>query len=157
MSITDSDDHPGVLVFPPFLFIGAFLAGLAVHWAWPVQLLPSLLSRVLGAVLLVCALAVAVAAERVMKRAGTNVRPDRPSLALVREGPFRWTRNPLYLSALGLYAGVALLIDAAGPALLFVPLVAVVRWGVIAREEAYLLRKFGDDYRAYTGSVRRWL
>jgi len=92
-----------------------------------------------------------------MKRAGTNVRPDQPSLHLVTDGPFRYSRNPLYLATLGLYGGVTLLVDAVWPALLLVPLLAVLRWGVIAREERYLEAKFGDEYRAYKARVRRWL
>ncbi len=92
-----------------------------------------------------------------MRRAGTNVRPDQPTLALVFDGPFRFTRNPLYLAATGLYLGIALLVDALWPLLLLVPVLAVLRWGVVAREERYLEAKFGEPYRAYKARVRRWL
>jgi protein-S-isoprenylcysteine O-methyltransferase Ste14 len=87
-----------------------------------------------------------------MRRAGTNIRPDQPTLALVTDGAFRFSRNPLYLAATGLYVGVALLVDALWPLVLLIPMLAVV-----AREERYLEAKFGDAYRAYKARVRRWL
>ncbi|MGD0946271.1 MAG: isoprenylcysteine carboxylmethyltransferase family protein [Candidatus Binatia bacterium] len=121
------------------------------------QLLPPLPARLLGAALLLASIALARSAQGTMKRAGTNVRPDQPSLHLVTDGPFRYRRNPLYLSTLGLYGGVTLLVDALWPVVLLIPLVAVLRWGVIAREERYLEHKFGDEYRAYKARVRRWL
>ena len=92
-----------------------------------------------------------------MKRAGTNIRPDQPTLAIVSDGPFRFTRNPLYLALTGLYAGIALLVNALWPLLLLAPVLAVLRWGVIAREERYLEAKFGEAYRAYRSRVRRWV
>jgi len=92
-----------------------------------------------------------------MRRAGTNVRPDQPATAIVVDGPFRFTRNPLYLGLTGLYAGVALLVDALWPLLLLVPLLVIVKWGVIHREERYLEAKFGETYRLYKARVRRWL
>lgn len=152
-----ASDSPGVLVFPPALFGGTLLLGLLLHWLVPMQLLPPLPARLLGAALLLASIALARSAQGTMKRAGTNVRPDQPSLHLVTDGPFRYRRNPLYLSTLGLYGGVTLLVDALWPVVLLIPLVAVLRWGVIAREERYLEHKFGDEYRAYKARVRRWL
>lgn len=152
-----ASDSPGVLVFPPALFGGTLLLGLLLHWLVPMQLLPRLPARLLGVALLVASIALARRAEGTMKRAGTNVRPDQPSLHLVTDGLFRYSRNPLYLSTLGLYGGVTLLVDALWPVVLLIPLVAVLRWGVIAREERYLEHKFGDEYRAYKARVRRWL
>ena len=105
-------------------------------------MLPPLPARLLGAALLLASIALARRAEGTMKRAGTNVRPDKPSLHLVTDGPFRHSRNPLYLSTLGLYGGVTLLVDALWPVVLLIPLVAVLRWGVIAREERYLEHKW---------------
>jgi protein-S-isoprenylcysteine O-methyltransferase Ste14 len=81
----------------------------------------------------------------------------KPTTALVTEGPFRYSRNPIYVALTLLYVGVALLINALWILLLVVPAVLVLRYGVIAREEAYLTRKFGDAYRQYTTQVRRWL
>jgi protein-S-isoprenylcysteine O-methyltransferase Ste14 len=123
----------------------------------PVHPLPVVPSRRVGVILLVASGLLARLAEAAMKRAGTNIRPDQPALAIVSNGPFRFSRNPLYLALTGLYLGIALLADALWPLLLLVPTLAVLQWGVIAREERYLEAKFGESYRAYKSRVRRWV
>jgi protein-S-isoprenylcysteine O-methyltransferase Ste14 len=145
-----------VLVLPPLLFGGALALGLLLHWLLPVHPLPSLPARLLGIILLVASGLLAYSAERAMKRAGTNIRPDQPTLAIVSDGPFRFTRNPLYVSLTGLYVGIALLVNALWPLLLLLPALVVLQWGVVAREERYLEAKFGETYRAYRSRVRRW-
>lgn len=154
-------DTPGVIAPPPLL-LALFLAiGLGLDWLlpgrlwpldlpWPVRWLVGL-APILGGGLL------ALAAERRFKAAGTDVRPWRPSTALASGGPYRFTRNPMYLGLLLVLTGVALATD--GPWLLaqLVPLALVLHFGVVRREEAYLERKFGDAYRDYTRRVRRWL
>ena len=91
-------------------------------------------------------LPLAIATLRALSRAHTPVDPMKPTTALVTEGPFRL-----------LYLGVAFLVNALWILLLVVPILVVIRYGVIAREEVYLTRKFGDAYRQYTTQVRRWL
>jgi protein-S-isoprenylcysteine O-methyltransferase Ste14 len=146
-----------VLVWPPVLYASAFVLGLVLDWLVPLRHLPALPARLIGAVCLIVGAGVAHSGEKVMHRAGTNVRPDLPATALVTEGPFSRTRNPLYLGLTLMYTGLALLIPVTWPLLLLVPVLLVMRWGVIAREERYLERKFGEPYRAYLGRVRRWL
>jgi len=85
------------------------------------------------------------------------VDPRQPALALVVDGSFRFSRNPLYLGLTGFYLAITLLVNAVLPVLLLVPLLAVVHWGIIKREERYLEGKFGEPYRAYRSRVRRWL
>ena len=81
----------------------------------------------------------------------------RKSVELITSGPYRYTRNPIYLGLLALYFGVAVLAGNAWIAALGMPLFAVLRYGVVAREEAYLARRFGADYRRYRARVRRWV
>jgi protein-S-isoprenylcysteine O-methyltransferase Ste14 len=145
------------VIWPPVLYGLAFLHGLALEWAVPLGRLPHLPSRLIGAALFLAGAAVARWGEQTMRQAGTNVRPDQPALALVTDGPFRFTRNPLYVGLTLLYAGVALLIPALWPLVLLVPVLAIMQWGVIRREERYLERKFGESYRAYLARVRRWV
>jgi protein-S-isoprenylcysteine O-methyltransferase Ste14 len=95
--------------------------------------------------------------ERTMKAAGTNVRPDKPALALVERGPFAYSRNPLYLSVLGLFTGVGVALASPAFLALVVPMALVLHYGVVSREESYLEEKFGEAYRAYKTRVRRWL
>jgi protein-S-isoprenylcysteine O-methyltransferase Ste14 len=150
-------DVPGVLVFPPLLFGATLALGLLLHWIYPVNPLPVLLARVTGTLILIVSVWLALSAKAAMTRAGTNVRPDRPTLALVTDGPFRFTRNPLYLAAIGIYVSITLLVDSLWPLVLLIPLLMVLAKGVIAREEQYLEAKFGDTYRNYKSRVRRWL
>ncbi len=150
-------DVPGVLVFPPLLFGVTLALGLLLHLIYPVNLLPVLLARIAGTYILIASVWLALSVEAAMKRAGTNVRPDRPTLALVTDGPFRFTRNPLYVAGIGIYVGIALLVDTLWPLVLLIPLLVVLAKGVIGREERYLEAKFGETYRNYKSRVRRWM
>ena len=151
-----SADSPGVLVFPPLLFGSMLAIGILLHWFQPVPLLRPLVARLFGLGLLILSGVLARSAERAMKRAGTNIRPDQPTLAIVTDGPFRWTRNPLYLALLCALAGFGWLLDSAWMLLLVPVLALLLDRLVIVREEARLLAQFGDDYRAYCRRVRRW-
>jgi protein-S-isoprenylcysteine O-methyltransferase Ste14 len=150
-------DAPGVVAFPPLLYTAALGIGLLLHWLAPRHPLPATAARLLGAVFVVGSAGLARWGERTMRRAGTNVDPRQPALELVVEGPFRYSRNPLYLALTGLYLGITLLVNAVWPLVLLVPLLAILRWGVIGREERYLEAKFGEPYRAYRARVGRWL
>lgn len=150
-------DSPGVLIWPPVLYGGTFLLGLALEWVVSSGGLPKVPARVAGAVLALAGSLLARWGERTMDRAGTNIHPGRPALALVTDGPFRHTRNPLYLGLTLIYAGAALLVPAVWPLILLPPLLVVMHWGVVLREERYLERKFGDAYRAYRAQVPRWI
>src|SRR5260370_40391537 len=92
-----------------------------------------------------------------MRRAAAEINPMRPTTTLVTTGPFRYTRNPLYVSLTGLYAGVALPLNAVWPLLLLPGVLLVVQRGVIERAEAYLARKLGGACRAYRARARRWV
>src|SRR6266566_4054379 len=95
-------DRPHILVLPPILVGGLLLGGVSVHyWLWTVTPFPIVPARILGVVLFVSAGVLAHAAHNAMKRAGTNIFPTQPALALVSDGPFRRTRNPLYIAAVG--------------------------------------------------------
>ncbi len=92
-----------------------------------------------------------------MEQAKTNVNPSLPATTLVTDGPFRFSRNPMYLARTLLYVGLGLLANSLAVLLTAVPLLMVVQHGVIKREEHYLEAKFGDAYRQYRARVRRWL
>ena len=157
-SSDSSNDSPGVLVFPPLLFGSALILGLVLHFLVPLRVhLPALPARAAGLVLLVGGALLAKWGEKTLHGAGTNVNPGKPTTAIVVNGPFRYSRNPLYLAVTSVYAGVSLLIPAVWPLLLLVVVLIVLQWGVIAREERYLDRKFGEQYREYRTQVRRWL
>ena len=92
-----------------------------------------------------------------MRKAGTNIRPDKPSTTVVTAGPFGFTRNPMYLSLCLLNTGIALLVGGLFPLLMTLVLAVILHSGVILREEHYLAKKFGADYDSYRRRVRRWI
>lgn len=134
-----------------------FLLGLLMNRLVPLPPLPRALSRTLSAFLLVPGLGLVFWSLWLFLRARTSPLPMRPATTLVRSGPYRWTRNPMYLGMLLLYLGVALLFDVTWALLLVPAVVFLVGRLVIRREERYLEAKFGDDYRRYMGQVRRWI
>lgn len=150
-------DHPGVITYPPLIFLFCLLVGLGLHWLAPATLTPRLPLRILGGALVVVAGLLAGLARSAMIRAGTNVLPTKPTTAIVSAGPYRFTRNPMYLALCLLHAGIALLFCWLTPLVMTAVLATILHVGVILREEKYLAAKFGQVYLDYQKSVRRWL
>ena len=152
-------DVAGVIAPPPLIFGGFLVAGLLLNAAWPLPVVDVArpVRYAAGAALALLGIAIGLAGFVEFRRAGTDVRPERPTTALVTTGPFRVSRNPLYISQTLVYLGVAVAAESFWALALLVPTLAVIRVGVIAREEIYLERKFGDAYRSYKARVRRWL
>jgi protein-S-isoprenylcysteine O-methyltransferase Ste14 len=149
-------DSPGVRVPPPLVFLGGLAVGLALSsWA-PTAYLGRAIAHMVGGVLIGIGLLLASSAVYAFFRARTNLRPDRPSSALVRTGPYRFTRNPMYVSMTIVYVGVAVMMQSLWSLLLLPVVVAFIRTKVITREEAYMGRRFGADYLRYKSEVRRW-
>jgi protein-S-isoprenylcysteine O-methyltransferase Ste14 len=95
-------------------------------------------------------------AFQLFRRRHTSVLPIRPSTTLVVAGPYRFTRNPMYLGLALLTIALSLFLNTWWPIILLVPTLIVVQSLVIAREESYLRRRFGAEYDAYACHVRRW-
>ena len=150
----------GVIARPPLLFLAALLLGFAsdrllpfpftvpggdpVHWT------------VAGSLILI-GLALAAAGIRNFSRAATPVPTNEPTRALVTTGIHGWSRNPIYLGLFLVYGGIGIAARSPWALILTLPLAITIRYGVVAREEAYLERRFGDAYRDYKARVRRWL
>ncbi len=150
-------DHVSLPFPPPVPYAIAVALGVGIDLAAPLPLLPMAQALIAGAVLAALAAGLFAWAARTMFASGENPSPERPTIAIVTAGPYRFSRNPLYLSLTALGAGVALLVNSGWGLLLLVPAVAVTHFLVIAREERYLEGKFGADYSAYRERVRRWL
>src|SRR5215216_3818220 len=156
--MNDTPETAQVLIRPPLAWALAVIAGLVLDWLVPLPFLPEdWPAGLLGAAVFVLALALAVSAIATMTRAGTNVPTNRPTTAVVEGGPYRFTRNPIYMGMFGGLIGLGIAFDNLWLPLMLVPFALVIRYGVVAREEAYLERKFGDAYRRYRQRVRRWL
>jgi protein-S-isoprenylcysteine O-methyltransferase Ste14 len=150
----------GVIARPPLLFLAALLLGYAADHLLPLPLaVPGidLVHWIIGGSLILIGLALAAAGIRNFSRAGTPVRSIEPTRALVTTGIHGWTRNPIYLGMFLVYAGIGLAARSPWILILVLPLAITIRYGVVAREEAYLERRFGDAYRDYKARVRRWL
>lgn len=155
---TPRADHPGVVIFPPLLFVSCLLTGQLLHWLWPVPaFIPWLPRVVLAGLALVVAAVFGIGGARALRGAGTNVSPHRPTTAIVSGGIYRYTRNPLYVALLSVYTAVSLLANTLWPFALWLVLVPVLVNGIVAREERYLEAKFGQPYLDYKARVRRWL
>ena len=150
-------DNPGVVAKPPTLLLGAFLIGVALELVRPTEVPGGWPRALAGLALVVLGGAGVRGAMRQFRAAGTNIETDRPSETVVTTGLYARSRNPIYVSLLSILAGLGLAVGSLWVLALLVPFGLVLRFGVIAREERYLARKFGEPYRAYTAAVRRWL
>jgi protein-S-isoprenylcysteine O-methyltransferase Ste14 len=144
-------------VRPPLVYLGAIALGLGLHLAAPVRLVPPGVGVPLGAVVTAGAVALFVLSVRTLRAAGTPVPGDRPTTAIVRRGPYRFTRNPIYLAFSLLQIGLALLVNSAWLLVTLVPAAALMALVVVPREERYLEARFPAEYPPYRASVRRWL
>ena len=155
--MADDQDNPAIRVPPPLVYLLALLLGLLLDRRFQVPFLSRRVARVLGWPLVGGGMALAAWFARTLHSADTTLRIDKPVSSLVQDGPFRYSRNPGYLSLTMIYAGIAILRNALW-AILFLPLVLyVIQREVIEREECYLKRTFGEEYLAYKGRVRRWV
>ena len=151
-------DTAQVIIRPPLAWALAVIVGLALDWLLPLPFLPDgLPAASLGAMVFVIALALFAWAIITITRAGSSVPTNRPTTTIVDTGPFRFTRNPIYLGMFLGLVGLAIGFDNLWLLATLVPFALVIRYGVVAREEDYLERKFGDVYRGYCSRVRRWL
>ena len=107
--------------------------------------------------LIVIGFALTGAGIRNFARSATPVPTNEPTRALVTTGVHGWSRNPIYLGLFLLYGGIGIAARSPWALILTLPLAITIRSGVVAREEAYLERRFGDAYRDYKARVRRWL
>src|SRR3954468_21078422 len=121
-----SKDNPGVVVLPPVLYGGAFLFVMLLQWAWPLTIMGHVPALWLGFILLVVSLSLAIWGRKTMHGAGTNISPLKPAMSLVTSGPYRFTRNPLYVAMTLLYLGLILLLDSLWGVFLLVPVLLIL-------------------------------
>lgn len=150
-------DTAGVIAPPPLIFLAGLLAGYGLDFLWPSLSLPNEIGYPLGVLLGLIGLAAALPALLGFRRAGTSPEPWHPSTALVTEGLYRYTRNPMYVGMGLIYLGITAAFGGAWMFAMLLPTLMTLQYGVILREERYLEAKFGEPYRDYTATVRRWL
>ncbi|MBA3944277.1 MAG: isoprenylcysteine carboxylmethyltransferase family protein [Herpetosiphonaceae bacterium] len=155
--MTEKRDTAGIVAPPPLIYGGTLIVGLLLNRLLPVAFLPRNVARRVGALLIGLNFLVGMPAFMNMRRAGTSPNPATPTTAIVTTGPYRYTRNPIYLSFTVMYIGIATFANALWALLLLPGVLAVMNQGVISREEQYLERVFGKEYTEYKARVRRWL
>lgn len=151
-------DNSNAVLRPPIAWALAFAAGLALDWLYPLPFVPDFVPRVwVGVLVFAAGFGLAIWAIVTMVKAGTHVPTNQPTTAIVVQGPYRFTRNPIYIGMFLGQIGLAIGFDSLWVLAMLVPFYIVIRYGVVGREEAYLERKFGDAYVGYKSRVRRWL
>ena len=145
------------LVRPPLVYLTSLAAGTLIQLAAPLPFFPRTLAAPLGAALVVVAIALFVYSVAVFRAAGTPVPARKPTTVIVRIGPYRFSRNPIYLAFSLLQLGIAIWVNSLWLVATLVAAVALMHYVVIRREEQYLERRFGAQYVDYKASVRRWL
>jgi protein-S-isoprenylcysteine O-methyltransferase Ste14 len=150
-------DNPGVVARPPLLYGGALVVALALHWLRPLPILDPAIALGAGLALIALGVGIAIPGWRALRAAATNVDPMRPTTAIVTSGPYRFSRNPLYVAVTLLFIGITLAVNTWWGIVVLAPLIIVMHCGVVRREERYLEQKFGEPYRHYRSRVRRYL
>jgi protein-S-isoprenylcysteine O-methyltransferase Ste14 len=153
-----AQDVPNLgLIRPPLIYLTSLISGALIHLAMPVPFLPRTLAMPVGVPLVAAAIALFAYSVARFRAAGTPVPARKPTTAIVRAGPYRFSRNPIYLAFCLFQLGIAIWVNGVWLLATLVAAVALTNYVVIRREEQYLERKFGAQYLDYKASVRRWL
>lgn len=153
-------DSPGVFAPPPLIFLSGLIAGGIVQWFYPLNIFSAdyrTLSRISGILLVVFGLGIILNAHLKMKKAATNIEPWKPTTAIISDGIYAFSRNPIYLAMVFVYLGASFVINALWCLPFLILVLFIMHYGVILREEIYLEKKFGADYLNYKKKVRRWI
>ena len=156
--MSDTPDAPDVLIHPPIALVIALVIGFALNWFVPLPFVPPGIPHIqVGVLLAVAALLVIRWAITSFRKARTNILTSQATTAIVATGPFAYSRNPIYVAAMVGMVAAAIAFNSLWFLVALVVIFFVLRYGVIAREEIYLERKFGAPYLDYKSKVRRWL
>ena len=150
-------DNPGIKVPPPLIYLLSLIVGLLLDRRLHLPFLPSAMRRIIGWPLIGGGVLLGGWFRKTMGDVDAPVRTDRPVPRLTTEGPFRYSRNPAYLGLAMIYAGIAALRNSLWAIVLLPLVLIVIQREVVGREERYLERTFGEEYRAYKARVRRWV
>ncbi len=150
-------DHAGVAFHPPVLLALVLVVGFLARWLVPLNFLSPVISMYLGPIVTAASFGGFFWAVYTMRTGDASIPTNEPTNVIVVRGPYRFSRNPIYLSMLFLQVGTSIWANSLWFLGLAIVSAALLWWGVISREERYLERKFGAEYLSYKGRVRRWL
>ncbi len=152
-------DRPNIVMMPPFAALTGLVLCLVLHFIWKPWWLPGFpnpIAIMLGLAFIVFGFSIAHAATNAFHDAETNIDPSKPALTIVSDGPYRFTRNPMYLGLVLVHFGVGVAGSLDWTLIVTPALWMLLHFGVVLREEAYLTEKFGDDYEELLANTRRW-
>jgi len=155
----DAEKIPFIAKYPPLIPVTSLIAGLALHFGVPIGFPEQAhtVSPYAGAALILFAGVLSSWAARTMKKSGVTPSPREPKTALTTGGPFRYTRNPLYIAMMSLYAGIGLALRSSWMLVFLPPMFVLFNRIVKKGEEPYLEERFREEYLRYKLNVRRWL
>ncbi len=156
-AVMGSNETPGVVARPPVMYAIAFVIVCLLRWMNPLPIFVDNIALWPGVAMTLIGSAAIIWGRMAMERAGTNIDPARPTHALITSGLFSHSRNPLYLALTLMFLGFTLICDTWWGFVALLPLLIVMHFGVVLREERYLERKFGAAYREYCSRVRRYV
>ena len=148
---------PGIRLPPPVIYLAALLTGIVLNSLWAMSPLPGSWRYIVGSLLIVVNVLIMPPVLRRFRRAGTSFDVRKAASVLITDGPYRFSRNPSYVSLTLLYLGVGIILNNGWILLLVVPVLLVMDLWVVRKEERHLETKFGEDYLRYKAAVRRWL
>ncbi len=151
------EDRPEVVALPPFIYLAFLLMGFAMDYFRPVTVVPASVQYIAGFSIIALAGVIIVPVVLQFRRASTSFSDFAPATQLVTRGPYRLSRNPSYVALSLLYVGMGVAADNLWIVAGLVPILIIMHYGVIVREEQYLEREFGEEYLQYKASVRRWV
>jgi protein-S-isoprenylcysteine O-methyltransferase Ste14 len=153
----NNPDAPNVKIIPPLVYLAGVVIGfLATIWM-PTKVVPNLVAWTVGGILVFCGAVLTGSAVLKFKDVGTTVRPDRAASTLVIAGPYKITRNPMYLGLASVYLGVSIAGQSVWALILLPVVLTIIKRRAIEPEEAFLEKCFGADYIGYKEKVRRWI
>ncbi len=150
-------DSEGMLTPPPVVYLVFLLIGIGLEYYWPSPFLPQVAQYPVGITVIILSFVVFGMVLREFSASSSSVDHRRPTTEVISSGPFRYSRNPIYVSMTMLCTGIAMVTNNLWILVMMIPAVLVIHYLVIIKEEAFLEEKFGDEYRRYCASVRRWL
>ena len=148
---------PNVKIIPPLVYLAGLVIGFVANIWMSIKVVPNAIAWILGGILIICGAVLPGSAVLKFKEVGTTVRPDRAASTLVTAGPYKVTRNPMYLGMAIVYLGIAIAGQSVWALILLPIVLAIIQRWVIEPEEAFLERRFGAAYISYKEKVRRWI
>jgi len=156
--VREGQDGADVRIPPPVFYLVAVALGVALQWLCALGFAPGSSLRIALGVAVICGgVAILGSAFSVFRRIGQHPDPRKPTPVVARDGPYRFTRNPMYLGGSLVQLGLGIALGNAWVVLLLVPVVVLLHYRAILPEERYLADKFGDEYASFKASVRRWI